>query len=164
MRNSSPDVLMLTREAYSSLLDHGQTCLPNEACGLLVYSQQPRLDSSPDSTATHALIVDTIVPIPNAHPHPLHAFAFEPQAWTAALYRLMQTKQTLVGYYHSHPTTTAIPSAADASGLPIGSDPVMLIVSFAAATAELNAYRHISFSHTWESLALALVPPSLQPK
>ncbi|MWC28923.1 M67 family metallopeptidase [Paenibacillus sp. MMS18-CY102] len=153
--STAASTLSLSPQAYASIVSYCQSQLPNEACGLLASSV-----TSPSSTLSDnvPLAVDVALPIANVHPEPRHAFTFDPQAWINAYYFMMRTNQSLIGYFHSHPTTAPIPSLSDAAGLPQGTDPVMLIVSFAATQPQLSAYRLLSSAQTWFTLTVAITP------
>jgi len=120
--------LQLSHAIYSSIVTHCRAELPNEACGLLVGRGS-------------AFLVERSIPIPNKHPQPLHSFAFDPIAWTSALYELERLGQQIVGYYHSHPGTPPVPSSDDAAGLHSPDSALMLILSLADSSPIAQAYR-----------------------
>ncbi|GFN30246.1 M67 family metallopeptidase [Paenibacillus xylaniclasticus] len=130
---SNEHLLCMSNNIYKSIAAHCQATLPNEACGLLSASFSAIMNSH--------TVVERFIPIPNIHPEPLHAFAFEPSAWTAALYELDRASQQIIGFYHSHPATAPVPSKSDMIGLPASSSTFMLILSFASPIPEARAYR-----------------------
>ncbi|CAM4058208.1 M67 family metallopeptidase [Paenibacillus alkaliterrae] len=119
----------ITKEAYDRLL---QVCLeakPREACGILA-SRFSQSGSSPLSEVYSVnAIVDTIIPITNTHINPTYAFSFDPAEWTAAYYDMQNNRQSLVGLFHSHPRTDAIPSSSDTEGFLPASELTYWIVS-----------------------------------
>ncbi|WP_051250755.1 M67 family metallopeptidase [Paenibacillus harenae] len=102
---------MITKEAYELLIRICSEANPQEACGILASCQTP--DSS---DAVHPLVIDTVIPIRNAHTSPGNAFSFDPAEWTRAYYDMQKNRQSLVGLFHSHPRTKALPSTSDADG------------------------------------------------
>ncbi|WP_164779634.1 M67 family metallopeptidase [Paenibacillus kobensis] len=120
--------LTISHDIYISIAAHCESDLPNEACGLLISSRS-------------SLAVERFIPIPNRHPQPRHSFSFDPMAWTSAIYELDRLGQKVIGYYHSHPSTPAIPSVYDAAGLPGSGSALMLILSFASPIPEARAYQ-----------------------
>lgn len=62
--------------------------------------------------------VNGVHPIPNASGRPERRFAFEPAAWIETFYRIAKNRQTIAGFYHSHPSGSTLPSLADAAGWP----------------------------------------------
>lgn len=179
--------IQLTYSAYASILRHGMETLPHEACGLLIGGYRSALEACDAATASsseaaaapmsnvpsngpssaaahpaslapsHTFTIMGSRPIPNVHPAPQHAFAFDPRAWTTALYDLHRTGQQLIGYYHSHPTTAPIPSQSDRMGIPLKDTDIMLILSFAAGIPELQAYR-LGGNSEFEAVPIHILP------
>ena len=86
---------------YQQLIRDAQAEPDTEVCGLL------------------AGTVDTcnaIYPIKNISPDPQYSFCMDPQAQLAAMNTMGAMKQTMLGIYHSHPTTGAMPSRRDILG------------------------------------------------
>ena len=88
----------VTREALERLLHEAEAASPEEACGLLL-GQKGR--------------IERIVPALNVHPEPLRHFEIDPQALIDAHRAARAGGREVLGYYHSHPTGLAEPSAAD---------------------------------------------------
>lgn len=82
---------------------HLLTCLPQEACGLLL-----------GAAAAGGMLISSYVPMSNVAPDPLHSFVPEPREWVKALY----SDPAPIGLFHSHPGSAPWPSAADLKGLP----------------------------------------------
>ncbi|GLV47988.1 hypothetical protein TJA_11460 [Thermus sp. LT1-2-5] len=57
--------------------------------------------------------VERIIPLPNAHPHPLTGYLAEPLALLKALKELEGQGLKLLAIYHSHPHGPAFPSPTD---------------------------------------------------
>lgn len=81
---------------------HLLTCFPHEACGLLL-----------GAAAAGGMLISSYVPLSNVAPDPLHTFVPEPQEWVRALY----SDPAPIGLFHSHPSSSPWPSAADLQGL-----------------------------------------------
>lgn len=119
----------ITKSAYEQLI---QICLkarPFEACGIVVSSEPVTFPSVDQTDEAHAQVIDTIIPIKNIHIDPTHSFAFDPAEWTAAFYDMQKNRQKLVGLFHSHPRTEAIPSSSDTEGFLPASELTYWIVS-----------------------------------
>jgi [CysO sulfur-carrier protein]-S-L-cysteine hydrolase len=129
MKNENLFPLKLSPRAYTELVSHCQSALPNEACGLLISSKH-------DQT-----FIDTILPIKNVHPNPRHSFTFDPTDWITALYQLDRSRLQLAGYYHSHPSSAPVPSMSDSTGLLSQSRAITLILSFSTGDPIIRAYR-----------------------
>ncbi|SFE36937.1 Proteasome lid subunit RPN8/RPN11, contains Jab1/MPN metalloenzyme (JAMM) motif [Paenibacillus algorifonticola] len=96
--------LHLTTSAYDRLIAACREALPREACGIMT--------GEPDT----GKIVD-VTAIANVHPSPATAFAFAPDDWVKAYYRMQKSRQSLLGFFHSHPTSPPHPSTADELGI-----------------------------------------------
>ena len=80
------------------MLEHALETPDTEVCGLLAGIRS-------DQTSLYR--------IPNIAEHPSSSFFMEPQAQIAALKTMRQHGESLSGIYHSHPTSTALPSPKD---------------------------------------------------
>ncbi|WP_336771640.1 M67 family metallopeptidase [Paenibacillus sp. MMO-58] len=107
--------IAITRLAYDQLLGYCQKSLPQEACGVLAGEA-----ATPDSPA----VVTHIYDISNVHEEPLRSFRFHPEEWISAYYGIQKNRQSLVGFFHSHPTSSAVPSTRDWLGLPVSDDSI----------------------------------------
>lgn len=121
---------IITKTAYDRLI---QICIdekPLEACGIVASSLASSTASSdPTGAAGRILVVDTIIPIKNTHINPTYSFSFDPAEWTAAYFQMQTNRQSLVGLFHSHPRTDAIPSSSDTEGFLPASELSYWIVS-----------------------------------
>ncbi|MFC5653428.1 M67 family metallopeptidase [Paenibacillus solisilvae] len=120
----SPSKAEITTEAWLALIESCTSELPNEACGILACSQQP---IAPDGL----LRIDRIFPIRNASSSSKQTFTFDPKEWVQALLSIQKNRQSLVGFYHSHPTTAPVPSLADLEGMKYAPAASYWIVSLA---------------------------------
>jgi desampylase len=94
--------IMVTSEVLAALDAAARAAHPSEACGILLGEHAP-----PDERIT------AIMPAANIHPDPATHFEIDPQTLIAA-HRTARAGGLLVaGYYHSHPTGPAAPSATD---------------------------------------------------
>lgn len=112
----------ITTEAYNKLLRICRESFPSEACGVLAQEE----------ASEH---IDTVYSILNVHPDPSASFAFDPQEWTSTYFRMQKNRQRLVGFFHSHPHTAAIPSLRDHKGYVQTPDVSYWIISFANSSA-----------------------------
>ncbi|MDR7101842.1 M67 family metallopeptidase [Croceicoccus sp. BE223] len=60
-------------------------------------------------------VVEAVVPCDNVHPLPEHHFEIDPAALIAAHRAARGDGPDILGYYHSHPSGFAEPSATDAA-------------------------------------------------
>ncbi|QHT62009.1 hypothetical protein GXP70_19835 [Paenibacillus lycopersici] len=97
----------LEPQACNRLIETCVNALPYEACGVLSGSCHGEL-----------LRISGVHPIRNASPIPAKAFAFDPADWIRVLYGMQKNRQSLVGFFHSHPASPPVPSPADRDGLP----------------------------------------------
>lgn len=88
----------LTRELLDKMLDKATRAFPNEACGLLL-GRNGRIEQ--------------VQPAANVHPTPQTHFEIDPKALVDAHRAARQGGPEVLGYYHSHPSGPAAPSAAD---------------------------------------------------
>lgn len=97
---------IITAAAYARLLALCEAKLPDEACGVLTADQ---------SDAPHGAI-DGVLPIRNVAASPTLAFRFHPNDWIMTYYAAQKNRQSIVGFFHSHPNASPIPSPSDESG------------------------------------------------
>lgn len=88
----------VTSGVMATLLAEAERASPRECCGLLL-----------GSTGR----IDRAVPTANVHPEPGRHFEIDPAALIAAHKAARGGGPGLIGYYHSHPTGLAEPSATD---------------------------------------------------
>ncbi|MDQ8736235.1 M67 family metallopeptidase [Paenibacillus sp. LHD-38] len=140
---------MITKSAYDLLISICKHARPMEACGILVSSRESMQSENPT-------IIDTIIPITNKHIDPTHSFTFDPAEWTAAYFEMQKNRQTLVGLFHSHPRTEAIPSSSDSEGFLPASELSYWIVSLRnIETPHVQPYRRTEGAFIPMQLVLA---------
>lgn len=81
-----------------AILAEGQAAHPAEACGLLLGSGHR---------------IDALRRCRNVHPDPARQFEIDPQALIDAHRAARSGGPAVIGYYHSHPSGPAEPSATD---------------------------------------------------
>ncbi|MGB7408809.1 MAG: M67 family metallopeptidase [Pontixanthobacter sp.] len=87
-------------EIMQELVRHSRTTHPNECCGIL-YGTPDRITAAE--------------PAANVHATPRTHFEIDPAALIAAHRTARDGGVPIAGYYHSHPTGIAEPSATDAA-------------------------------------------------
>lgn len=98
MSKMEETVALVIRESHwRSMLEHVQSCLPEEACGLL---------------GGHASEVEVVIPVENTEHSPVR-YRMDPQEQVRSLLSLEGRGMELVGIYHSHPLGPAGFSATD---------------------------------------------------
>ncbi|MDQ6423301.1 M67 family metallopeptidase [Paenibacillus sp. LHD-117] len=133
----------ITKETYDRLIRTCEQALPDEACGVLA--------QGPESEA-----IDIVIPIRNVHPSPSVSFSFDPEEWTAAYFNMQKNRQSLVGFFHSHPHTAATPSYRDSRGFLHESGLTYWIVSLTpGASPDVKPYRPVQGSFVPIPLVLA---------
>ncbi len=85
---------------YRRMIDEACATPELEVCGLL---------------AGFGNSCTALYPVKNVSPTPERTFYMDPQSQISAMATMRQCGQTMVGIYHSHPTTPATPSARDLS-------------------------------------------------
>lgn len=80
------------------LLDEAAQAHPAEACGILLGREGQ---------------ITQVRPAANVHPTPATRFEIDPQALVDAWRAARGGGAEMIGYYHSHPTGDAVPSATD---------------------------------------------------
>jgi proteasome lid subunit RPN8/RPN11 len=88
----------VTSGAKATLLAEAAAAHPLEACGLLLGQRG---------------LITAAVPLRNVHPDPARHFELDPHALIAAHRAARAGGPQVLGYYHSHPTGLAEPSATD---------------------------------------------------
>ncbi|MED4957336.1 M67 family metallopeptidase [Paenibacillus sp. FSL R5-0527] len=80
------------------MLEHGRNCFPEEGCGLL-------FGTNAESPFT---VITGYLPVANTSPAPLHRFELAPDEWVRSCF-----DPSLVGIFHTHPTSRPVPSPED---------------------------------------------------
>jgi len=113
--------ITVNTKCYAQLLQHCQDLYPEEACGVLLGINEKSSTSSSTS-------ITSSIAITNIHPNKKIAFQFDPQQWVNAVYSASRQGLEIVGIYHSHPTSEALPSDHDYQGF-IGENTLYAILS-----------------------------------
>jgi proteasome lid subunit RPN8/RPN11 len=98
------------------MIEHAQSALPNECCGLLggvIEERVIRADS------WHPLVNEAASPT---------AYLSEPKSLFRAIKAMRNAKQEIVAIYHSHPNSNPVPSKTDLERNYHGSEVVHLII------------------------------------
>lgn len=95
--------LVLTPDQEAQMLAEAQAAHPLECCGLLVGRVQ-------DGEAR----VRDILPAANVADAPERAFEIDPRTLIQAHRNARERGEAILGWYHSHPSGVAVPSACDA--------------------------------------------------
>ena len=90
--------LVVTRSVLTALLDAAASAAPDEACGLLLGREGA---------------IDRVQPCANVAGEPRRFFEIDPAALIAAHRAERGGGPVLLGYFHSHPSGVAEPSAED---------------------------------------------------
>jgi proteasome lid subunit RPN8/RPN11 len=119
------DVQRLRTAVIDAIVDHARTSVPDECCGMLIGSDRT---------------IDLAVPARNIAPHPTTRFLIEPRDHLEALRAARRSGRDVVGFYHSHPRSAALPSAVDRAEASYP-DHLFLIVGLGGGTADVRLYR-----------------------
>jgi proteasome lid subunit RPN8/RPN11 len=107
------------------IVAHARQCEPEECCGVLL--------------GTADRIAD-VHPARNAAERPTARFVIDPRDHFAAIRDGRERGLSVVGFYHSHPRSAAVPSETDRAEAAYPGH-LFLIVSLATADPELRLYR-----------------------
>jgi [CysO sulfur-carrier protein]-S-L-cysteine hydrolase len=118
------DVFRIRTGVLAAIGAHAQRDAPAECCGLLVGTGD---------------LIDEAVPTRNLEPHPSR-YEIDPQDHIKIDRRLRGTGRAIVGAYHSHTGTPAVPSPRDLAEAHYP-DFVWIIVSLAGAAPDFRAWR-----------------------
>lgn len=126
-------MIILPDPLRHALIEAAVAAEPNECCGLLV-------GRTVDDTTT---VIDRIAPSRNVTlGTPASSFEIDPQVRFSVMRSLRGSGEAIIGHYHSHPRTTAQPSARDLSRV-YEPDLVWLIIGLAGGSrAEIRAWRY----------------------
>lgn len=125
---SAPHTLILPEAARGIILTHVWGSLPEEACGLLSGRRDPR----------------GFVTVASAHPadnvaasNRARRFEVDPATHARLARHLRGSGLDVIGHYHSHPETDALPSAADQESI---TDPSVIWVIVGLAERDRSSY------------------------
>lgn len=117
------DRIRISSDLLAAIAGHAARVWPNECCGLLVGAGDR---------------IDEVVATRNVLAHPSR-YQIDPQEHIDTNRRLRGTIRSVVGAYHSHPRTDAVPSRRDLQEA-YYPDFVWLIVSLKTGTPQYRLY------------------------
>ncbi|KRF43425.1 Mov34/MPN/PAD-1 family protein [Paenibacillus sp. Soil787] len=92
----------INQKVYNDLISHSFKRLPEEACGFILGGQAHGKNEE--------LQASTFIPLRNVASNPRNRFDISP---VEMLPYLMDSNNTVIGLFHSHPTAPPIPSEQD---------------------------------------------------
>jgi proteasome lid subunit RPN8/RPN11 len=116
--------LEIHKGAVDAMVAHAREAAPRECCGLLIGS---------------GARIDEALPARNIDPSPTR-FLIDPDDHFAAIRTARADGRALVGVYHSHPSTPAIPSTSDLAEASY-TEYAYVIVSLASDPPEVRLFR-----------------------
>ena len=135
--------ITIPKGLYARLIDDAKSSPALEICGLLAGREQ---------------FCSTMYPIKNISPTPETTFYMDPPSQFSTMTAMRQSDEEMVGIYHSHPTTPAIPSPRDIAGAAYA-DIAYLIVSLQKrANPKVSAF--ILTNGTFAPITLCIQGPS----
>ncbi len=90
----------LSRQRLIEIFEHSGST-PEEVCGILVGRRHPQV------------VINRVVPGRNVHATPTRHFLLDAASLLHADALVAGSDAEIVGFYHSHPNSTALPSALD---------------------------------------------------
>ena len=117
--------LKITWPVLEGLIGHAREAAPLECCGLL---------------AGDGDLIDEFVRTRNVRASEV-AYEIDPREHIAIMKSLRARTRSVLGAYHSHPRTPALPSATDLAEAHYERDFVYLIVSLEREPPDVRAYR-----------------------
>ncbi len=117
--------LKITQHVLDGLIAHARDAAPFECCGLL---------------AGDGDVIDEYVRTRNARASEV-AYEIDPREHISFMKSLRTRGRSVLGAYHSHPRTSAIPSPTDVAEAHYERDFLYLIVSLEREPPDLRAYR-----------------------
>jgi proteasome lid subunit RPN8/RPN11 len=93
--------LTLPEALYDRLVDDARASPEDEICGLLAGAGE---------------VCSAVYPVKNISPTPQITFYMDPQSQIDAMFAMRRSGEAMLGIYHSHPSTPALPSARDVAG------------------------------------------------
>jgi len=115
----------ITLHVLAGIIRHARSDAPVECCGLLAGKDD---------------VIDEYIATANVR-HSEVAYQVDPAEHIAAMKSLRARGRGVLGAYHSHPRTAAVPSASDVAEANYGEGFLYLIVSLASEPPEIHGYR-----------------------
>lgn len=131
--SSSRDSIRILPGVIDAMIDHARRDAPLECCGLL---------------AAREGVIDEAIPARNLKASAV-AFLIDPADHFAALKRARAAGLEIVGAYHSHPRSPAVPSPTDLAKAHY-EEFLYVIVSLAAAAPDVRGYRLVQPDRRFE--------------
>lgn len=97
-RNAADVALTIPRNVVNHILQHAQSAIDEEVCGLIGARHDQTL---------------RCYPVANVAAHPQRRYRMDPRQQIDALRQMREAGETLFAIYHSHPHGPAEPSAID---------------------------------------------------
>ena len=116
--------LWLRPELARTIVDHAKRSIPNECCGVIIGA---------------GIEAHEVVPVPNIATDPQHYYRMDDRVLTDLFFRVQRENKAIIGFYHSHPTSEAVPSKADVT-LASYPDMAYVIASLRGAEVKLAAW------------------------
>jgi proteasome lid subunit RPN8/RPN11 len=115
----------VTQQVIDDILAHAREDAPKECCGLLIGSRDgvERSVRARNREAGHT------------------RYLIDPDDHFAAIHSARADNKRVIGAYHSHPASPAIPSESDIAEASGGADFLYVIVSLVKPEGEIFAYR-----------------------
>ncbi len=98
--------ISISQELCRRLINDCYTKLPQESCGMLL-----------GTIKGNHLEVKDFIPISNRSNQPNQHFVMDSQEWVEQWNLTLHNSKEIIGIYHSHPSTPAIPSLEDLTTL-----------------------------------------------
>jgi proteasome lid subunit RPN8/RPN11 len=114
----------LRRDVRAAIIAHARREAPNECCGLLIGRE---------------LLIDEAVPARNLCASPTR-YLLDPADHIATNRRLRHTSRSVMGAYHSHPSSPPVPSETDSTEA-FYHEFVWMIVSLVEPGGEVAAFK-----------------------
>ena len=118
-------LINLPTAIYDRLVDDARVSPEYEICGLLAGVGES---------------CSALYPVKNISPTPRITFYMDPQEQIGAMYAMRRSGETMIGIYHSHPTTPAVPSARDIAAAAYPGVAYLIISLHRQAQPEVAAY------------------------
>ncbi|MBN9652679.1 M67 family metallopeptidase [Halobacillus sp. GSS1] len=123
--------MIILKDLYDQMVRQGSEALPYETCGLL--------------TGEGPSDIQKLWPLENEWKSP-HRFYVSKKVVEETLERITAINQTVLGVYHSHPTTAPVPSFYDLKNH--ADDEVkMLIISYKTSPPTVKCYSIKNFTY-----------------
>ena len=129
MNHPPPQLLKIPQSVCNAIVAHAHRELPLECCGLLLGQRH-------DEVAEVIEAVELINELRSEI-----AYRSEPKSLLAAYRQMRANHLEIVGIYHSHPTSPAIPSKHDLAENGYGDEVVHVILGCAVEPPEMRGWR-----------------------